>query len=239
MKKVLFPCLSAIVLLISCSKDDPASNTPAADKYQSITTGNKWIYDVTTNPGTPTQSTVPDTVTTTATDTSVTLSGSSRTYRIFKHSNGDISDYYNISGYFENGTFIGSDYYRYQKIDLNGTFLQIEDLYLRDYKPLNSNWSQTLNLNLPGFPFAVPVTVTNTIIEKGSSRTVNGTAYTDVIAIKTDITSSGLPAGTIVTDIKTYYAKKVGMIEADYKVQISAASVDINTKTILKSATIQ
>lgn len=230
MKRVLFPCLSAIVLLISCSKDDPATNTPAADKYQSITTGNKWIYDVTTNPGTPTQSTVPDTVTTTATDTSVTLSGSSRSYRIFKHSNGDISDYYNITG---------NDYYRFQKIDLNGTLLQIEDLYLKDNQPLNTNWSQTLNLNLPGFPFAVPVTVTNTIIEKGSSRTVNGTAYTDVIAIKTDITSSGLPAGTIVTDIKTYYAKKVGMIEADYKVQISAASVDINTKTILKSATIQ
>ena len=230
MKKVLFPCLSAVVLLISCSKDDPASNNPAADKYQSIATGNKWIYDVTTNPGTPTQSTVPDTVTTTATDTSVTLSGSSRTYRIFKHSNGDISDYYNITG---------NDYYRFQKVDLNGTLLQIEDLYLKDNQPLNTTWSQTLNLNLPGFPFAVPVTVTNTIIEKGSSRTINGTAYTDVIAVKTDITSSGLPAGTIVTDIKTYYAKKVGMIEAIYKIQIAAASVDINTKTILKSATIQ
>lgn len=230
MKKVLFPCLSAVVLLISCSKDDPASNNPAADKYQSIATGNKWIYDVTTNPGTPTQSTVPDTVTTTATDTSITLSGSSRTYRIFKHTNGDISDYYNITG---------NDYYRFQKVDLNGTLLQIEDLYLKDNQPVNTAWSQTLNLNLPGFPFAVPVTVTNTIIEKGSSRTVNGTAYTDVIAVKTDITSSGLPAGTIVTDIKTYYAKKVGMIEADYKIQIAAASVDINTKTILKSATIQ
>ncbi len=229
MKKLLFPCLSICLLMASCGKDDPAPNNPADDNYMSITANSKWTYDVITNPG-PSQTSVVDTVTATSTDTSINLSGTARVYRIMKHSNGDISDYYNISG---------NNYYRYQQIDLNGTFLNVEDLYLKDDQPLNSSWSQNVNVTLPGFPFPIALTITNTIIEKDVSRTVNSVNYTNVIAIRTDITGAGLPAGTITTDIRSYYAKRVGLIEGVYIVQIPAATVDLNTKTLLKTADIQ
>jgi hypothetical protein len=228
MKKVLFASFILSLLAISCGKDKNTPVNPGADAYMSITANSKWIYDVITNPG-PGQTVAADTVTATSTDTSINLSGASRSYRIFKHSGG-ASDYYNISG---------NDYYRYQQIDLNGTFLNIEDLYLKDNQALNASWSQNVNLSFPGFPFPIALTITNTIIEKGGSKTVNGIAYTDVITIRTDITGAGLPAGTITTNIKSYYARKVGLIQGDYMVQIPAASVDINNQTLLKSATIQ
>ena len=85
----------------------------------------------------------------------------------------------------------------------------------------------------------LPVTITNSIIEKGISKTVMGVNYTDVITVKTDISVTGLPAGTIVADIKSYYARRVGQIQGDYKVTIALASVDINTQTLLKSAYIR
>ncbi len=228
MKKVLFACLSTSILAISCSKDDSAPVNPAEQKYMTITTNSQWIYDVIDNPG-PGQTAVIDTVTATSTDTTINLSGSARVYRIFRHSGG-ASDYYNITN---------NDYYRFQQVDLNGTPLKIEDLYLKDNQPALTNWAQVVNITIPGFPTAIPLTITNSITDKGISKTVNGTVYTDVIGIKTEITSSLLPAGTIVTDIKSYYARKFGLIEGNYKVQISAASVDINTNTFLKSATIQ
>jgi hypothetical protein len=226
MKKLIFACLPLALLAISCKKDGDSAPIVPEDKYMSITTNSKWTYDVINNPG-PSQTAVVDTVTVTSQDTSI----GSKTYRIFKHSNGNASDYYNISG---------NEYYRFQKQDLNGTPLAIEDLYLKDNQSTGVSWSQTINLTVPGFPVAIPITVTNSVIEKGSSKTVNGTSYTDVIGIKTDIVAGGgLPANTIVSDIKSYYARKVGLIQADYKVAISTIGVDINTQTLLKTAVIQ
>jgi hypothetical protein len=194
-----------------------------------ITTGSKWTYDVITNPGTAGSTTVADTVTVTATDTTVEQgTANQRIYRIFKHSNGNTSDYYNITG---------NDYYRFQTLPLNN--LQLQNLYLKDNATVGTSWSQTLNVTVPGFPTPIPVTVTNSITEKGISKTVNGIAYNDVINIKTDISSAGLPAGTIVTDIKSYYAPKVGLIEGDYKITVALVSVDVNTQTLLKTAVIQ
>ncbi|HPH86358.1 MAG TPA: hypothetical protein PLC48_12900 [Ferruginibacter sp.] len=227
MKKLIFACLPLALLVISCKKDGDSNPVVPEEKYMSITTNSKWTYDVINNPGTPGQTSLVDTVTVTSQDTSI----GSRTYRIFKHSNANASDYYNITG---------NEYYRYQKQDLNGTPLSIEDLYLKDNQSTGASWSQTINLTVPGFPVAIPITVTNSVIEKGSSKTVNGTSYTDVIGIKTDIVAGGgLPANTIVTDIKSYYARKVGLIQADYKIAISTIGVDINTQTLLKTAVIQ
>jgi hypothetical protein len=228
MKKVLFASISICFLAISCSKSDD-NPTPAADQYMTITTGSKWTYDVITNPGTAGSTTVADTVTVTATDTTVEQgTANQRIYRIFKHSNGNTSDYYNITG---------NDYYRFQTLPLNN--LQLQNLYLKDNATVGTSWSQTLNVTVPGFPTPIPVTVTNSITEKGISKTVNGIAYNDVINIKTDISSAGLPAGTIVTDIKSYYAPKVGLIEGDYKITVALVSVDVNTQTLLKTAVIQ
>ncbi len=224
MKKSLIPCFLVCLAAISCSKDSNPDPTPAAEKYMSITTNSKWTYDVITNPG-PGQTSIVDTVTATGPDTTI----SSRSYKIFKHSNGNTSDYYNISG---------NEYYRYQKQDLNGTPLEIDELYLKDNQSVNATWSQLVNIDFGGI--GIPLTITHTITDKGIGKTVNGNAYTDVIVIKTDITTTSplVPPGSIVTDIKTYYAPRVGTIQADYLVQIAMAGIDINTQTLLKTAVI-
>lgn len=225
MKKILSAFALTCIILASCSKSD--DNVVVPDKYMSITTGSKWVYDVTTNPGTAGATTVTDTVTVTSTDTTVEAgTANQRTYRIFKHSNGNVSDYYNITV---------NDYYRFQVLPLNG--IQIQNLYLKDNATVGTAWSQNISVNVPGFG-PIPITITNSITEIGLSKTVNGVAYTKVINVKTDINSLVLPAGTITTDIKSYYAPKVGLIEGDYKVSIPLVTVDVNNQTLLKSATI-
>ena len=224
MKKVLFACITISLLVISCSKNDP---TPAAaEKYMTITAGSKWTYDVITNPGTPGATTVADTVTVSATDTTIEPgTANQRIYRIFNHKNGS-EDYYNITS---------SDYYRFQVLPLNN--LQIQNLYLKDNAAVGASWSQTLSVTVPGFPTPIPITVTNSVTEKALTRTVNGNVYNDVINVKTNITSSGLPPGTIVSDIKSYFAPKAGLIEGDYKITVALISVDVNTQTLIKTFT--
>lgn len=228
MKKVIFCAAISGFLFFSCSKSDD-SPTPEIVKYMSLTAGSKWTYDVTTNPGTPGATTVADTVTCTATDTTVEAgTANQRIYRIMKHSNGNTSDYYNITG---------NDYYRFQVLPLDN--LKIQDLYLKDNAAVGVSWGQTVPVNVPGFPAPIPITVTNTVTSKDLTKTVNGIEYKNVILITTTITSSSLPAGTIVTDIRSYYAPKVGLIEGDYKVVVALAAIDVNNQTLLKTAEIQ
>lgn len=228
MKKVIFCAAISGFLFFSCSKSDD-SPTPEIVKYMSLTAGSKWTYDVTTNPGTPGATTVADTVTCTATDTTVEAgTANQRIYRIMKHSNGNTSDYYNITG---------NDYYRFQVLPLDN--LKIQDLYLKDNAAVGVSWDQTVPVNVPGFPAPIPITVTNAVTSKDLTKTVNGIEYKNVILITTTITSSSLPAGTIVTDIRSYYAPKVGLIEGDYKVVVALAAIDVNNQTLLKTAEIQ
>lgn len=221
MKKLIIPACILAFGLAACSKDDPA---PAADKYMTISTNSRWIYDVTTDPGTAGASTFQDTVTVSPTDTSI----NGRSYRIFTHSGGG-SDYYHISG---------SDYYRFQQASGGGLDLSIEELYLKDNAAVGANWSQTVNVPVTGVG-TLPVTLTNSILEKGGSKVVNGVTYNNVIAVKTDITVTGLPPGTITSNIRSYYAPVVGLIQGDYQVSIPLAGVDVNTQTLLKTADIR
>ena len=224
MKKVLFPVILLTLVVISCKKSDDTTNPVVVDSYMSITANSNWVYDVITNPG-ASQTVTEDTVTTTSTDTTV----NGRTYRIFSHKSGTES-YYNISGH---------DYYQFRQLSLAGTNIPVEDLYLKDDQVAGISWSQTVTLTVPGAPFPIPVTITNSIFEKGVTKTVNGVSYSDVITVKTDLTSSSLPAGSITSNIKSYYARKVGLIQGDYSIQIPLATVNINTQTLLKTATIQ
>lgn len=228
MKKVIFCAALSGFLFFSCSKSDDTPE-PEIVKYMSLTAGSKWTYDVTTNPGTPGATTVADTVTCTATDTTVEAgTANQRIYRIMKHSNGNTSDYYNITG---------NDYYRFRVLPLDN--LKIQDLYLKDNAAVGASWGQTVPVNVPGFPAPIPITVTNTLTSKDLTKTVSGIEYKNVILITTTITSSSLPAGTIVTDIRSYYAPKVGLIEGDYKVVVALAAIDVNNQTLLKTAEIQ
>lgn len=228
MKKIFLSVIVSGFLFVSCSKSDDNPN-PEVIKYMSYTSGSKWTYDVITNPGTPGSTTVVDTVTCTATDTTVEAgTANQRIYRIMKHSNGNTSDYYNITG---------NDYYRFRTLPIDN--LKIQELYLKDNAAVGTSWAQTVPVNVPGFPAPIPITVTNSVTEKGITKTVNGIIYNNVVNIKTEISSASLPAGTIVTDIKSYYAPNVGLIEGDYKVTIALAAIDVNNQTLLKSAVIQ
>jgi len=228
MKKVFLSAVVSALLFFSCSKSDD-NPAPEVIKYMSYTSGSKWVYDVITNPGTPGSTSVVDTVTCTATDTTVEAgTANQRIYRIMKHSNGNTSDYYNITG---------NDYYRFRTLPIDN--LQIQELYLKDNASVGTSWSQTIPVNVPGFPTPIPITVTNSVTQKDITKTVNGVIYNNVIYVTTVISSAGLPPGTIVTDIKSYYAPNVGLIEGDYKVTIALAAIDVNNQTLLKSAVIQ
>jgi hypothetical protein len=86
----------------------------------------------------------------------------------------------------------------------------------------------------------VPVIITNTIAEKGISKTVNGNNYTDVIHVSTSITSTSIPTG-LTSDIHAYYAKKYGLIESSAIVSLNFLGVvqNINVTTKLNSATLK
>ena len=224
MKKAFLVFFSLPALFISCKKSSTDASATASTKYMTLSTGSKWTYDVISNPGTAGSATVIDTVTVSATDTVV----GSRTYRIAKHTvaiNGSTSDYYNISG---------NDYYRYQNFPASST--KIENIYLKDNADVATTWTQTVNAVISGT--TLPVTITNSIAAKGLSKTINGTTYTNVIDVKTDLSSTGLPAGSIISNIHSYYAPKVGLIEGDYSVQVALASINVNTQTLIRTAII-
>src|SRR4051812_7055741 len=88
MKKIILACCCGSFLILACKKN---GGTVAAEGYMNMTAGNTWNYDLVNNnpPGT-----TPYTLTSTNRDT--TINGKS--YHIFTNSNGNISEYYNITG---------------------------------------------------------------------------------------------------------------------------------------------
>ncbi len=106
----------------------------------------------------------------------------------------------------------GHDYYQYDSIPVNGG-INIERLYLKDNASTGATWNQDFSLTIPGFPLPVPLTVNNQIAEKGISRTVNGTAYSNVIHVSTTLSSALIPSSAFTSSIDSYYAPKYGLIE--------------------------
>ncbi len=224
MKKAFFALLSICTIVISCKKDKPDPVDPVADKpYMNTVNGTRWTYRVVTDSGLATQSAVIDTVTIDG-DSSI----NSKVYKILKHTNGGIHSYYNVTA---NGT--ANDYYQFQAVAAAGT--SIEQLYLKDNLSQNETWAQDVTLTVTGIG-DVPVHITYTILEKGTTKVVSGITYNDVIAVKTDLSSTLLPPGTIVSDIKSYYARNIGLIQGDYNVDVAAAGIAIHTDNILQTA---
>ncbi|MEP7166250.1 MAG: hypothetical protein ABI741_16225 [Ferruginibacter sp.] len=226
MKKVLFACISVSLLAISCSKsDDP---TPAGgEKYMSTTAGSTWNYQFTDNI-TPANSNN-YTVTSSSRDTVA----SSKTFHVFDNSNGN-SEYYNITA---------SDYYTLQAFSLGTTDTALVNLYLKDGAAVNDNWLQSYTLDAGGVP--VQVNVTNKIQEKGITKIVGTTTYTNVIHVVSTISSptiASLPGSSLTTNINYYYAPKYGMIQNDAKIDLVVPLLTLDqhtdTQTKLLSATI-
>lgn len=208
---------------VSCKKSssDPVTATV---KYQSFTSGNTWTYETQNN----ITATISSNITTSSNRDSI-ISG--KTYHVFTNSNGSANEYYNITS---------NDYYTFRDLSAVLGISPVETIYLKDNVNAGASWSETVNVPLPGVPTTVPVVFTNTITAKGISKTVNNKLYSDVIHITTTVAVTGLPAGSVISDIQSYYAPKYGMIESKNKISVPLlTTTKIDQNTILKSSNIQ
>lgn len=214
MKKTFLALLALLIAGISCKKS--SSTTPDAPKYMDFTSGSTWKYKTTNN---LTAAVILNTRTSTNRDSTI----NSKSYHVFTNSDGTPNEYYNITG---------NDYYTFRSLGVALGNLTVESIYLKDNAAVGASWSQVVSVPVTGLG-TVPVTLTNTIMEKDVSRTVSGVAYTGVIHTTTTIAVPGLPAGSITTDIQSYYAPKSGLIESKYKVSAPALTVNIDQNTVL------
>ncbi len=227
MKNIFFVLTLIPVFFASCKKDKtPAPVTPA-DTYMSATPDNTWTYEVTNN-------VTPSTSSYTRTSTSRDSSINSKAYHVFTRSDGGPNEYYSLTG---------NDYYTFQNLPTDFGGSAVETIYLKSNAAINTSWTQTYTVSSSGVPLTV--NLINTIAETGVSKTVNGIAYTDVIHVTTAITASvfgmPIPASGLTSDIQSYYAKKTGLIQSSYKINIDYSGIVSKTDqlTILKSSSIK
>ena len=202
----------SILFLTSCQKDDAPA--PVAVKFMSTTSGSLWNYEVIDNVAV---TTTPFMLTSTSKDSTI----NARSYHVFSHA-GSANEYYNITG---------SDYYNFRSLPAGFGGSSVEYLYLKDNAAVGTNWSQTYPVTASGIP--LNAILTNTITEKGLTKVVKGISYSDVIHITTtvSVTISGipLPASAIITNIHSYYAGKVGLIQSLNKINFNYGGITDNT----------
>ena len=209
------------IIIAGCSKND-STTTPQSDTYLNTSANSSWNYEQ-TDSSTGTAVVNNYTITSTSNDTLI----NSKTYHIYTNSVGGFN-YQNVSGH---------DYYQFDSLPAGFGTGVFERLYLKDNATVGTNWTQDFSVNIPGFPLAVPVTLTNNIVERDISRIVNGVTYTNVIHTSTSISSSLIPTG-LTTAINSYYAPKYGLIENSTIVQLDYLGLteNINLHTRLMSA---
>ena len=182
----------------------------------SFTAGSTWNYELVNSVGVVTTSTY--VLTSTTRDS--TINGKS--YHVFTNSSGSANEYYNING---------NDYYNFRNLPSAFGGSSVENIYLKDNAAVGSTWNQTYPVTVSGV--ALNVVITNTIAEKGISKTVKGTVYNDVIHITTAITVTiggiPLPANALITNIHFYYAGKFGLIQSSNVINLNYASIIDNT----------
>jgi hypothetical protein len=225
-KTITLLCCAFAFFFAGCSKETPNTNPPVtSDAYLNTTAGSTWTYHEDNSSGaTPTSSDY--TVTSTDKDSTV----GSRKYHIYNFSYGG-SRYLNISG---------NDYYQFDSIaGSNGTIL--ERIYLKDNLDAGATWSQDFNINYPGLPVTAPLKITNKIVEKGISRTVNSIEYKNVIHVSTSLSSSVIPEASLTSAIDSYYAPKYGLIEGTTKINLNFLGISqkVDVSTQLKSAVLK
>lgn len=224
MKKSLTPLILLLILAVSCSKNDSGNTPPPVipDKYMTTTVGSTWNYETTDNVASTTSSYI---LTSTNRDSTI----NAKSYHVYLNSGTNGSEYYNISA---------GDYYLYQTLpgELGGS--RVENLYLKDNVGFNTSWSQSYNVTISNVP--LKVTLVNKIVETGLNLLVNGKTYTKVIHVESSISVDGVPATALTSDIQTYYAPKVGLIQNTIKINLNYLGLvsSTDTKTILKSSVI-
>ena len=228
MKKIIIALIAISMAFFSCKKD-PTPTPPVADTtpYMSYTPNSTWNYTVTNNvTGIPLDYTI------TSTDRDSTIN--SKAYHVYTNSTGSANEYYNVTG---------NDYSTFRNLPASLGGKPVENIYLKDNIAIGGSWEQTYSIIVSG---TVPLTIKmiNTITEKGS-LTVNSIAYTDVIHVTTTLqillAGAPLPATAVTTDIQSYYARKVGLVQSKNKIVVNYAGLNdqVDEQTILKSADIK
>ncbi len=206
MKKVTLLLLVLVAISSSCKKDGSNPAPTTTEKYMNYAAGSEWNIE-TVNDASTSPVTVNYKLTATDRDSSI----NSKAYHVYTNSIGANEYYYNT----------GNDYYNYRVLSpgLGGGSAEI--LYLKDNAAVGTEWSQTFPVTISGVP--ISATFTNRIEEKGSTKTVNGVEYKDVIKVKTTLQITGIPfATTINQDIYKYYAPNVGPITERTSIDISS-----------------
>jgi hypothetical protein len=194
MKKTVLPaCLlvSTMLFFTQCKKDSSTATTN--ENFGPLTTGSSWTYRYTE--GTASAKTFK----LTATNRDTVANG--KTYKVLSNSDGSTSYLAKI----------GNDYFRFASfpsISVNS----FEELYLKDNKAVNETWTGSATFKYAGAD--ITASLTYAIKGKGESRTVNGTAFTNVTHVRLDISifGSGVGGGDF------YYQQGVGLIEDNISV---------------------
>lgn len=214
--KKMFPLMMLAFLFAACEKDNSDNKGPDNAAYVNTATGSTWTYHEVNNSGSATQES-DYTVTSTGRDT--TIEGKS--FHVYEYSYGGFQ-YLNQSG---------SDYYQYDSIPgLGDAFVR---LYLKSRAKVGDSWNQTFNVSVAGIPAAIPVKLTNKVIEIGN-RIVNGTTFENVIHVQTTVSSALIPDNALQSDINTYYAENYGLVESSLKINLDymgiTQKVDVDIK---------
>ena len=216
--------LFAITIIFSACQKNTSSTTVSTDVYINTSSGSSWSYLQTdlSNSNPPSNYTV----TSTSNDTTI----NSRKYHVYSYSYGG-SEYLGVTGH---------DYYQYDSIPVSGG-INIERLYLKDNASIGTNWSQDFSLTIPGVSLPVPLKVNNKIVEKGITRTENGTSYSNVIHVSTTLSSSLIPSSAFSSSIDSYYAPKYGLIENTSVIQLNYLGLveNVNVETQLMSSNLK
>ncbi len=225
MKTKLVILFAATLFFTACSKkNDSTTPTTTDTTYINTNAGSTWSYHEADSSGaTPKNSDY--TVTSTSQDS--TING--RKYHVYNYSYGG-NNYLALSG---------NDYYQYDSIPVSGG-VNVERLYLKNNLAAGSTWTQDFNLTIPNIPVPVTLTATNTIAEKGISRTVNGVSYSNVIHVSTTLASLLIPSG-FTSSIDNYYAPNYGLIESVTIVKLNylTLSQNVNVHISLTSASLK
>ena len=209
MKNVLLRALTISLFIISCKSEDHPDPIQQPVTYMPVTAGSTWNYELINN----TPPATPQTFTLTSTTRDSAING--KQYRVFTNSI-SANEYYNITG---------NEYYNFRNLPAALGTSSVEYLYLKDNAGVNSSWSQTYPITVSGV--TLNAILTNTVTEKGISKTVKGATYNDVIHVTTtvgiNIGGIPLPASAITSDIQSYYAAKIGMIQSVNKIKLDYA----------------
>jgi hypothetical protein len=206
MKKILIPVLALFVLANSCKKKT-TEEPVAEEKYMSLTAASTWNYTQLNN-----LTGIGTFYTLTSTNRDSTANG--RSYHVFTNSSA-ANEYYAISG---------TDYFTFRTLGANFGGTSNEIAYLKTGVAIGASWTQTVPVTVAGIPLSV--TLTNTYTSKETQKVVLGKIYYNVIHVTTTMS---IPGATVVTDIHSYYAPKVGLISNTNKITISAVGFPTQT----------